>query len=388
VGTLIGFDESSVLSEASRREGGLQDFGDPAFREPLRRLLAALDGEAELHEQGRAAQLERIVGLLRNRLRTEEAIREHPGILDERIEEPIVIVGLMRTGTTMLHRMCASDPRLFALHWYEARHPAPFRGADDAGSDPRIRDAEREVEAMLGASPELIAAHPMDAHAPDEEILLIEHSFLSTNPYAFCNIPGFARWRDAQDPASAYRLLERLLRFLQWQKRRRGERATRWILKTPFHLLHMDQLLASFPSARVVWTHRDPAQCVPSFASLIHTLRESSSDRSDPVLVGRQWRELFARATLRSLDARANCEERFLDVDYRELVADPLAQVERIHAFAGLDLTEELRARMRRWATENARETRPLHRYTFERFGIDEEELRRDFARYRERFIV
>jgi hypothetical protein len=380
--------EPRVLAEASRREGGLQDFGDPAFREPLRRLLAALDGEAELHAQGRAAQLERIVGLLANRLRTEEAIRTHPEILDERIEDPIVIVGLMRTGTTMLHRMTASDPRLFALRWYEARHPAPFQSADPAGADPRILDAEREVEAMLGASPELIAAHPMDAHAPDEEILLVEHSFLSTNPYAFCNIPGFARWRERQDPAPAYRLLERLLRFLQWQKRRRGERAERWILKTPFHLLHMDQLLESFPTARVVWTHREPSQCVPSFASLIHTLRAAGSDRVDAHEVGRQWSELFARAIERSLDARKACEERFLDVDYRELVADPLAQVERIYAFAGLALTEEVRERMRGWARENARDKRPVHRYTLERFGYDEEGLRRDFARYRERFIV
>ena len=387
MGDAIALDETSVLSEASRREGGLGDFGDPAFREPLRHLLAALDDEAELHEQGRVVQFERIVGLLRNRLRSEEAIRRHPEILDERIDDPIVIVGLMRTGTTMLHRMTASDPRLFALLWYESRHPAPFRNADPAGPDPRIEDAEREVEAMLGASPDLIAAHPMDAHAPDEEIMLVEHSFLSTNPYAFCNIPGFARWRDAQDLAPGYRLLDRLLRFLQWQKRARGEGGRRWILKTPFHLMHMDQLLRTFPTARVVWTHRDPAQSVPSFASLIHTLRATCSDRVDPLAVGSQWCELFARATERSLDARAGCEERFLDVDYRELVADPLAQVARIYAWAGLSFPEEVRARMQRWARENARDKRPVHRYTLERFGYREEGLRRAFARYCERFI-
>ncbi len=385
---MTAFDEASVLTEASRRAGGLDDFGDPAFREPLRRLLLALETEARLHDQGRRVQFERIVGLLGNRLRTEEAIRRHPEILDEHIEDPIVIVGLMRTGTTMLHRMTASDPRLFALLWYESRHPAPFLDADPAGPDPRILDAEREVEAMLGASPELIAAHPMDAHAPDEEIMLVEHSFLSTNPYAFCDIPGFARWRETQDATPGYRLLERLLRFLQWQKRRRGERAERWILKTPFHLLHMDVLLRTFPGARVVWTHRDPAQCVPSFASLIHTLRTTSSDQVDPLEVGAQWRDLFARAIERSMDVRESCEERFLDVDYRELVADPLAQVARIYSFAGLSFPEEVRASMLRWARENARDKRPVHRYTLERFGYDEAGLERDFARYRERFVV
>lgn len=381
-------DERSVLADASRREGGLEDFGDPAFREPLRRLLDAIEREADLHEPGRAAQRERIVGLLRNRLRMEEAIRRHPEILEERIDDPVVIVGLMRTGTTMLHRMTASDPRLYALLWYESRQPAPFREADPRGTDPRILDAEREVEAMLDASPELIAVHPMDAHAPDEELMLLEHSFLSTNPYAFCDIPGFARWRDAQDLAPAYRLLERMLRFLQWQKKARGEGERRWILKTPFHLLHMDQLLRGFPTAKVVWTHRDPVQSVPSFASLIHTLRRASSERVDPLEIGRQWSELFARAIERSLDARAECEERFLDVDYRELVADPLAQVARIYAFAGMSLPGEVQARMRRWAEENARDKRPVHRYTLERFGYTVEGLGRDFARYRERFIL
>ena len=388
MGGAISLDEASVLEEARRRSGGLEDFGDPAFREPMRRLLAALDGEAALHEAGRAALFERSVGLLVERLRTEEVIRRHPEILDERIEAPIVIVGLMRTGTTMLHRMTASDPRLHALLWYEARHPAPFPGADPAGPDPRIADAEREVEAMLDAAPDLIAAHPMDAHAPDEEILLLELAFFSTNPYAFCSIPGWERWREQQDPMPAYRLLDRLLRFLQWQKRRRGERALRWILKTPYHLMHMDALLATFPSARVVWTHRDPVQCVPSFASLIHMLRASHSDRVDPLEIGRQWRDLFAGGIERSLDARAPCEERFLDVDYRELVADPLAQVARIYDFAGLSFPEEVRARMRRWAEENARDKRPVHRYALERFGYTEEGLRRAFARYCARFIT
>ena len=243
----LGFDPKTLLDEAQRRAGS-SDFGDPAFHEPMQRLLHALEREAELHEQGRLGQLERIVGLLVNRLRTEEHVRRHPEILEQRIRAPIVIVGLARTGTTMLHRMLASDPRLHALLWYESRQPAPHPGAEASAPDPRIADAEREVEAMLGASPDLIAAHPMDALAPDEEIMLVEHAFLSTNPEAFCRIPSFAAWREAQDLTPGYAYLDRLLRFLQWQKRRRGEAGERWILKTPFHLGHMDALFRAFPT--------------------------------------------------------------------------------------------------------------------------------------------
>ena len=383
----LGFDAKSLLEEAERRAGA-SDFGDPAFFEPMQRLLAALEREAELSPAGRLGQQERIVGLLVSRLRTEESVRRRPEILEQPIRAPIVIVGLARTGTTMLHRMLASDPRLHALLWCESRQPAPPPGLPEAAPDPRIADAEREVEAMLGASPELIAAHPMDARAPDEEIMLVEHAFLSTNPEAFCRIPSFAAWREIQDLTPGYAYLDRLLRFLQWQKRRRGEAGERWILKTPFHLGHMDALFRAFPDARIVWPHREPAQCIPSLASLIYSLRVLSSDRVDPVEVGREWSEKFRRAIERCMDVRESHPDRFLDLRYEDLVADPLAQAARIYAFAGLSLGDDVAARMRRWAVENAREKRPVHRYTLERFGFDEPALRRDFARYRERFLA
>ena len=383
----LGFDATSLLEEAERR-AGVSDFGDPAFFDPMQRLLTALEREAELNQAGRLGQLERIVGLLVNRLRTEESLRRHPEILEQRITAPIVIVGLARTGTTMLHRMIASDPRFHALLWYESRQPAPHPAANASAPDPRIADAEREVEAMLGASPELVAAHPMDARAPDEEIMLVEHAFLSTNPEAFCRIPSFAAWREVQDLTPGYDYLVRLLRFLQWQKRQRGEAGERWILKTPFHLGHMDALFRAFPDARIVWPHREPAQCIPSLASLIHSLRILASDRVDPIDAGREWSDKMRRAIALCMDVREAHEDRFLDLRYQDLVADPLAQAVRIYAFAGLSLGEDVAARMRRWAALNAREKRPVHRYTLERFGFDEPGLRRDFARYRERFLA
>ncbi len=200
----LALEEAALLAEA-RRRSGLEDFGSEDFREPLRRLLAALNGEARLHAAGRAAQAERIIGLLVNRLRAEDHIRRFPEILAEPLAPPLAIVGLARTGTTLLHRMIASDPRWLALRWWESRQPAPWTGSVSAAPDPRIADAEREVQAMLSASPELIAAHPMDAHAPDEDILLVEHAFRSTVPEAFAVIPSFGEWLEAQDPAPATR---------------------------------------------------------------------------------------------------------------------------------------------------------------------------------------
>ncbi len=378
---------SAILAEAQRR-AGLADFGDPAFLEPLERLLHSLREEALLNAAGRAMQFERNVGLLVNRLRTEEHYRRHPEIADVRIERPLVIVGLARTGTTMLHRMLASDPRWLALFWYESRNPAPFPGAESAAVDPRITDAEAEVAAMLAGSPDLIAAHPMDAHAPDEEIMLVEHAFTSWNPEAFCRVPSYSAYLETIDLAPGYRYLLRLLRFLQWQKQRRGETATRWVLKAPYHLGSLDVLCDVFPDARIVMTHRDPAQTVPSLASLVRTLRVLGSDAVDPLEIGAHWSGKWSRALERAIAARAQREERFLDVHYAELVADPMAQVRRIYAHAGLELTADAEARMREWAVENERDRRPVHAYTLEEFGYTQEALRRDFAAYWERFLA
>jgi hypothetical protein len=380
------FQEQAVLDEARRRTG-LDDFGDDAFREPMRHLLRALEEEAQLNAAGRAAQFERIVGLLINRLRTEAQFHLHPEIENEVIERPLAIVGMGRTGTTMLHRMIATDPQIFSLFWYESRNPAPFPEGEGAREDPRIADAEAEVKAMLGASPELIAAHPMDAHAPDEEIMLLEHAFVSSNPEAFCNIPRFAAWLEEQDASAGYAYLKRLLQFLQWQKKRRGCRASRWVLKTPHHLGYLDVLFQVLPGTKVVLTHRDPVETIPSFASLVHILRGLTSDDPDPVEVGRQWGDKMQRMVGRCMAVRAQYPERFLDVRYRVLIADPMAQIRSIYAFAGLELSPAAEERMRAWTIENARHRRPPHRYTLEKFGLTEEWLRAAFAAYCEQFV-
>jgi Sulfotransferase family len=380
-------ESDAILAEAQRRTG-MDDFGDPAFHEPLEALLRSLRGEAHLNAVGRAMQFERNVGLLVNRLRTEAAYHRHPEIAAIRIERPLVIVGLARTGTTMLHRMMASDPRWFALLWYESRNPAPFPDSEGAEVDPRITDAEAEVAAMLAGSPDLIAAHPMDAHAPDEEIMLVEHAFTSWNPEAFCRVPSYSAYLDTIDLGPGYRYLLRLLKFLQWQKQRRGETAARWVLKAPYHLGSLDALFQVLPDARIAMTHRDPAQTVPSLASLVRTLQVLGSDSVDPLEIGAHWSQRWSRALERAIAARAKRDEAFLDVHYAELVADPMAQVRRIYAHAGLELTAEAQATMQKWAVENERDRRPVHAYTLEEFGYTREGLRRDFAAYCERFLA
>jgi len=201
------------------------------------------------------------------------------------------------------------------------------------------------------------------------------------------DVPGFSRWLDAQDQTPGYRYLRRLLQLLQWQKRRRGEPGKRWVLKSPHHLGYMPLLFDVFPDARIIQTHRDPVQTIPSLASLVHTLRKTGNSSADPAVVGRQWSERMRRATDACSAFRDGRAERFFDVDYETLVADPMACVAGIYDFVSMDLSDEAVSAMRKWAVENARDRRPVHRYTVEQFGLSEAGLARDFADYRGRHL-
>ena len=380
-------DEQSILDEA-RAKAGLSDFGDESFRAPLRVLLDALDREAGLFDFGRAAQRSRIVDLLVNRLRAEEQFRLHPEILEEDLGAPIVIVGLPRTGTTLLHRTLSQDSRLYSARWYECRYPAPFPGQAGGGDDPRIAQAKAEVQAMLDGSPALAAIHPLDAMAADEEILLLEHSFLSTVPESAANVPSYGRWVDAHDQRPAYRYLRKLLQLLQWQKRRAGQQAERWVLKTPHHLGYADLVLEEFPGALIVQTHRDPVDSIPSLASMITALWVLVAEHVDPKVVGRLWNGKMAEALERCLAVRDRHPDRFLDVWFLDAVKDPVAQARRIYDAVGLAFPPSVEQAMRAFMATNPREGRPPHQYTLEEFGLTAEGIARDFDAYRRRFIL
>ena len=384
----MAFDIDALQAEARERCGGPADFGDPAFRPALAALLRSLDQETRLSGMGRQILAARIVELLRNRLVLEDYVRRHPGILAERIDDPIVIVGLARTGTTFLQRILSCDPRLYPLWWWEARFPAPVSGDAPSGEDPRIGLARAEVRMMLEANPALSAIHPWDAEAADEEGMLMEHSFMSFFD-AYADIPGYTDWLWTHDQEPAYRHLRRMLQFLQWQKRRRGVGAGRWVLKTPHHLRQIDVLLRVFPGAQVIQTHRDPLETIPSIASFIWNLWTVYLEDADPVRAGQQWSAIAARGLRAMLAFRDGpAGDRFHDVWFDDTLRDPLAVVRSIYGFVGLSLPADVQDRMQSYVEHNRREQRPLHSYSLGHFGLSEDQIARDFAAYRERFIL
>jgi hypothetical protein len=378
----------ALLAEASARAGGFEDFGPGDFRQGLLILADALKSEASLSSSGRELLREKLLGQLVNRLVMEDHLRRHPDILEQPIDDPLVIVGLPRTGTTLLQRTLAVDPQFSKAQWWETRYPAPLPGETLEQPLKRIARARAEVAGMIEFLPQLLAIHPLDAEQPDEEFMLMEHSFLCAMD-SYVNVPSYTAWLDAQDQTQVYQYLKRTLQFLQWQQARRGiEPGRRWLLKSPQHLHTLELLFEVFPKAQVILTHREPAKTIPSLASFIHTLWLLYSDKADAEAVGEQWNRRMARALRHAMAVRERMPAgRFLDVHFEDTVAEPQAVVERIYQFTGLELTPQTRSAMGQWLQANGREKRAVHHYSPGQFGLSEAILQRDYAEYRARHI-
>ena len=381
------FDEQRLLRSACR-VAGAEDFGSEPFLEPLRVLLDSLRS-APLSDLGVGIWRGTLLRSLSQRLRAEQWWGTHPEILDEPIVAPIVVVGMMRSGTTLLQRILASDPRLACAYGWEVGEPAPRPGWDPTTDDPRVATAEAREEQTRTFAPELFAIHPTYVHEAEEEIVFLADAFLSHIPEATCDVPGYRSWVDTQDFGPAYRWLRRMLQLLQWQKRRRGELVRPFVLKTPAHLGYLEALLAEFPDAHVVHSHRDPVEVIPSGASLNATLWRTHCGDADPHEVGRQWLERMGWTCDRAMAAReAIPADRVTDVAFVDAMADPLAMAGRILAAVGLGATEESVSCMRSWMEQDRkREALPVHRYTPEDFGLTADQIRERFADYSRRFL-
>lgn len=385
LGASVSLAPDDLLRAAEARVPGATDFGDPRFREPLAVLSRSLDEEARLTPIGRWLVRERVVGLLANRLRVERALARRPDVRDVALAPLTVIVGLQRTGTTLLHRLMSADPARRWLASWEALHPVPLDPRAPLSAAPRDRMARARMaeRALAYLAPDFFAVHPIDAEQAEEDVLLLDLSLRSTVSEATLSVPSYSRWLEENDQRPAYEGLAMLLRLLSAQ---RGTR--RWLLKTPHHLEHLDVLFDVFPDARVVWTHRDPAVAVPSFASMVAHGRGVFSDAVDPREVGSEWLRKTARLVSRAMETRSRKERAFVDVRYEDLVADPIREVRRVYDALGDRFTPDLERRMRAVLDAHPQHKHGHHRYRAEDFGLDEERVRARFAPYLARFSL
>lgn len=378
--------DADALLAAARRRTGLSDIGPAWILEPFEIYVRALRTEAHLTPQGAAYMSETIIRRLINRLRMIEAIRLHPEILDEKLIILAAIVGLPRTGSTMLQRVLTSVPGINGVRWWELQNFSPFPGEVPGHPVGRIQFAEKMVEAWLAATPEFATIHPLSATQVDEESILLHNMFAGLLEYA-APVPSFVAWQNTTDFRGTYTDLRTELQFLQWQEPTRRGRP--WLLKAPEHMIAPEALLEIFPDARVIITHRDPIQVMPSICSMHYTIQKLAIEAPDRMLIGRSNLDRWAMALERLTALRQKIgDERFIDVSYRDLLQDPVGQARTVLTALGLTLDAEGEAAVNAWLAENARDQRASHVYTAADFGLDEDEMKAAFANYSRRFIA
>ncbi len=389
MGNAQAFEFAAVLADAQRKES-LTDWGPGDFEQPLKVLLADY-ATADLNDIGVLILRAGIVHSLRMRLRAQEWIRRNPEILDERVVAPVFVVGMMRSGTTLLQRLLAADPRFHCAYGWEVVEAAPRLDSPFTGVDPRIAVSEGREAKSRELAPDLFAIHPMYAREAEEEIVFLADAFLSHVPESGAHLPHYRSWLDTQDFSPAYTYLHRMLQFLQWQKRQRGIEAARWVLKSPAHLGYLGELRAQFDDVHVVHMHRDPRDTIASGASLNATLHAMHAGTVDVDRVGAQWLQRMgwtndrAMATRDAWSAETEAAARVTDIGFDDAVADPIGQVARVYDAIGLPLTVEAESAMRRWLTERPRETsRPP--YGLEDYGLQAEQVDERFTLYNKHF--
>ena len=381
----VPLDVPSLLDEA-RRNTGLDDFGpDDVWREGLEVLTRSLDTESRLTLLGRVLCRGDLVNALETRLRVEDAYRREPAIADEAVEAPIFIIGLPRSGTSILHELLAQDPdHRVPLSW-EARTPCPPPEEASYESDPRIEACEDYVSFWNELIPEYRTMHEMGARIPCECIWLTMPTFACEEWIGRQQVPGFTAWYAGVDQAPVYAYHRKILKLLQFRFKR-----ARWVLKAPSHMAVLDALLGEYPDARIIQTHRDPLRSMGSTASILSALSFMRSENADLATIragfggeGMAWRLEAAMAARDRAPA-----EQFHDVLYRDLLADPFATIARAYAHFGIDYTPEAEARMRDYLAAKPQGKHGAHSYAFEDLELDLATERARFAAYQERFGV
>ena len=379
------FDEQQML-DAARRATRLEDFGDESFREPLRMLLRCLERESHLTPLGCVVARRDTVDLLANRLRLQEDRKRNPSIGAEPIERPLFIVGLPRTGSTLLHHLLAQDPGSRVAQAWEVMYPSPPPRRERYETDPRIARAARQLRWFDALAPDFRTIHPVGAQLALECIAFMSPSFLCWRFNTTYRVPTYQEWLEGQDLLPAYQFHREFLQQLQWRAP-----ARRWVLKAPSHMLAFDALLRTYPDAQIVQTHRDPLTVLASVGSLTAVLHAAFSNQLDLAEIGREVSRRWTHGLERALDFRRSgrvAADRFVDVHYHDLVRDPLGVARRIYAHFGIPLTEIAETRMRRFLANNPKDKHGPHRYSLGTFALDADDLTRRFKTYREHFGI
>ena len=383
------FNPQGILAEASEALS-LTDFGPDDFRQRLALICDEWDKDDGLTGIGRFSLRNRLLGYARNRLLIQDMLSRHPEIHDQAIERPIIVIGLPRTGTTHLLNLLAADSRLRAMPLWESYEPVPTPGEGllEDGTDPRYQRCADAWAMMQKTVPHLAAMHPMDPDHINEEIELMLPNFASYNFEWFTHSPRYRDHYLAMAQLPHYQYMKTVLKLLQFQQPADWPR--RWVLKSPMHLENIPELLAVFPDATFVITHRDPVSVIQSTITMLAYGQRMNRRRVLIDELAEYWCDRIEHLLRRCVETRQLLPAaQSIDVPFHQFMADEMGTIENIYARAELPLNSRARDEMQAFIKSHPRGRHGRVVYDLAGdFGVDPTALRARFQFYFDTFPV
>ncbi len=376
--------EKESLIDVATRRMALNDFGNPHFWEPLSLLTDDLHNATDIHKTGRFFYRKYLLNFLKNRLLFIDEVKRNPWILEQPVPRPLIIIGLPRTGTSRLFNIMARDPSNRTLSFWEANRPVPPPTEKSYHRDWRRIPGWLFINIAAHLAPTFPAIHELRLDGPEECIHLLCNSFTSWLFSFQYNAPHYQKWFATCDHDQAYREHKMQLQILQSKFKRE-----RWLLKSPAHLMGLDSLLKTYPDACIIQTHRDPVKVVPSTCSLAKTTRGIVSTQIKLDDIGAQVVSQLAPALEHTVEVRERLgSKQFIDIQYNDIVADPMAVIEKIYAYFDLPLTQDARYQMSLEVDASPQHKHGRHVYGPEEFGLTEAGLEARFKTYCDAFDI
>ena len=362
---------------------GLSDWGGLEFIEGLTVVRGSVVKESQTGKAGLEAFDDMATSILVKRLKVIDDRTRHPEISREEIRSPLIVVGLPRTGTTILHALLAQASNARSPLDWEIDEPSPPPRQASYNSDPRIARRKAVVDVI---GPAMRTYHIMDAQLPDECDVLLQYAFQTFRLNANFYTPRYMEWLLQTDTSPGYDFHRQMLQHLG-----AFTDDKQWVLKSPTHIFWLDRLLATYPDARIVFTHRDPADVVPSTASFYCFVRRNAGSVAEPRRVGREQLDLWSAGIRRAMQYRSenpHREKQFFDVHYREMNSDPVAVVREIYRHFGMPFYDVTEQAMQRFMAENQQGKHGTHKYSLEQFGLDKASLDEEFGEYLQAYNI
>lgn len=378
------FSLDAIMNAAIKRSG-VPDFGDMDFLEGLKKLRTSLDHHESYTPFGHFYMRQMILAMLVHRLRHVELLKQHPEIHNERIAKPIIILGLPRSGTTLLFNLLALDPtHRFMPNWEAFIAQVPPKGNYTIENDPRKKQAKWMLRFQKYLMPDIDTLHVFAPEIPEECTPILMQSFATQAYTGQFNIPDFSSWLDHADHFPTYRHHKKVLQALQWKYP--GER---WLLKSPDHLPAVEAILKTYPDACLVHIHRDPIKTIPSWASLSLVFRKVFYPNVDTFELGQQVLTRLANDVDRYMESRnILASGQFHDLAYADFMKNPINTVQQIYERFGFEMSDQTEKKMREFLSANPKNKHGVHKYEPEDFGLTESMIRQRFEKYINTFKV